>query len=69
MLALAGRAEIPVWPGCAAPLLRAPEDASDIHGASGLGYAVLPEPPRETGADARDRRDPRRGERASTRAR
>ena len=44
VLALAGRADIPVWPGCAAPLLRAPEDASVIHGATGLGYAVLPEP-------------------------
>jgi purine nucleosidase len=44
VLALGGRADIPVWPGCAAPLLHAPEDASDIHGASGLGYAVLPEP-------------------------
>ena len=45
VLALGGRADIPVWPGCAAPLLRAPEDASIIHGATGLGYAVLPEPP------------------------
>src|SRR5271156_689449 len=47
VLALAGRADIPVWPGCAAPLLRAPEDASVIHGATGLGYAVLPEPPQD----------------------
>ena len=45
VLALGGRTDIPVWPGCPAPLLRAPEDASDIHGATGLGYAVLPEPP------------------------
>ena len=45
VLALGGRTDIPVWPGCAAPLLRAPEDASVIHGATGLGYAVLPEPP------------------------
>ena len=45
VLALGGRADIPVWPGCLAPLLRAPEDASVIHGATGLGYAVLPEPP------------------------
>ena len=45
VLALGGRTDIPVWPGCAAPLLHAPEDASDIHGATGLGYAVLPEPP------------------------
>src|SRR5258707_643561 len=47
VLALAGRADIPVWPGCAAPLLRAPEDASVIHGATGLGYAVLHEPPQD----------------------
>jgi purine nucleosidase len=45
VLALGGRADIPVWPGCAAPVLHAPEDVSDIHGATGLGYAVLPEPP------------------------
>jgi len=44
VLALGGGADIPVWPGCAAPLLHAPKDASDIHGPSGLGYAVLPEP-------------------------
>ena len=47
VLALVGRADIPVWPGCPAPLLRAPEDASVIHGATGLGYAVLPEPPED----------------------
>src|SRR5580658_8726414 len=44
VLALGGRADIPVWPGCTAPLLHAPEDASIIHGATGLGYATLPEP-------------------------
>src|SRR5580692_7021168 len=47
VLALGGRSDIPVWPGCAAPLLHAPEDASVIHGSSGLGHAVLPEPPVE----------------------
>ena len=45
VLALAGRADIPVYPGCAAPLLKVAEDASDIHGATGLGAAHLPEPP------------------------
>jgi purine nucleosidase len=45
VLALAGRADIPVWPGAASPLLQSARDASDIHGASGLGYAALPEPP------------------------
>src|SRR3984957_2693371 len=47
VLALGGRTDIPVWPGCPAPLLRAPEDASDIHGETGLGGAVLPEPPED----------------------
>ena len=44
VLALARRAEVPVWPGCAAPLLRAKHDATQFHGASGLGYAELPAP-------------------------
>ena len=45
VLALAGRADIAVWPGSAAPLLKPAHDASEIHGATGLGYAKLPEPP------------------------
>jgi purine nucleosidase len=45
VLSLCGRADIPVWPGCASPLLKAAEDASEIHGETGLGYAMLPEPP------------------------
>jgi purine nucleosidase len=45
VLALAGRHDIPVWPGCASPLVRDAEDASLIHGGSGLGHAILPEPP------------------------
>jgi purine nucleosidase len=44
VLALAGRADVAVWEGAAAPLLGHVEDASDIHGATGLGRAVLPEP-------------------------
>ena len=44
VLALVGRSEIPVWPGCAAALLHAPAEQSIIHGESGLGHAVLPEP-------------------------
>jgi purine nucleosidase len=47
VLALARRAEIPVWPGCASPFLHTPADGRVAHGASGLGYAVLPDPPRE----------------------
>lgn len=45
VLALAGRADIPVWPGAGAPLSNAIRDASEVHGKSGLGYARLPEPP------------------------
>jgi len=44
VLALARRAEVPVWPGCAAPLLRAKHDATRFHGATGLGHAELPAP-------------------------
>ena len=44
VLALARRGEVPVWPGCAAPLLRAQNDARLFHGAGGLGHAELPEP-------------------------
>jgi purine nucleosidase len=51
VLALAGRADIPVWPGCVRPILREAEDASAIHGGSGLGHAVLPEPPVPANAD------------------
>ncbi len=61
VLALAGRSDIPVWPGCAAPLLKVAEDASDIHGATGLGHAKLPEVARaRRSADPRDRRHPAR---------
>jgi purine nucleosidase len=45
VLALAGRADIPVWPGSATPLVKPVRDASEIHGATGLGFAKLPEPP------------------------
>jgi inosine-uridine nucleoside N-ribohydrolase len=48
VLTLGGRADIPVWPGAAKPMLHAPEDASLVHGASGLGYAILPEPAAES---------------------
>ncbi len=44
VLALAGRAEVPVAPGAAVPLGADPNDASAIHGVTGLGHAVLPEP-------------------------
>jgi purine nucleosidase len=45
VLALAGRGDIPVWPGAASPLSPASADARHVHGESGLGHAVLPEPP------------------------
>src|SRR5271165_1805845 len=44
VLALARRADIPVWPGAATALSVAVRDASEVHGKSGLGHAVLPEP-------------------------
>jgi purine nucleosidase len=51
VLALAGRSDIPVWPGCVRPLVREAADASLIHGGSGLGHAVLPEPDAPEAAD------------------
>ena len=47
VLALAGRAEIPVWPGSARSLLRHARDASEVHGGTGLGHAILPDPPQD----------------------
>ena len=44
VLALAGRTDIPVWAGAAQPILREAEDASYVHGGSGLGQAQLPPP-------------------------
>ena len=37
-------ASVPVTAGCAAPLVRPALDARSVHGESGLGGAVLPEP-------------------------
>jgi purine nucleosidase len=55
VLALAGRSDIPVWPGSATPLSNFAADARVVHGETGLGYAVLPEPtPAEQGAHAVD---------------
>jgi purine nucleosidase len=45
VLALAGRGDIPVWPGAATPISTGSADARHVHGESGLGHAVLPEPP------------------------
>ena len=45
VLALAGRSDIPVWPGAPTPLSNFAADARAVHGETGLGYAVLPDPP------------------------
>lgn len=39
-----GRADLPVAPGCVAPLLRAPRTARMVHGSDGLGGSRLPKP-------------------------
>jgi purine nucleosidase len=44
VLALAGRTDVPVWPGAATAISIAVRDASEIHGATGIGHAVLPDP-------------------------
>ena len=44
VLALAGRGDAPVAPGAAVPLAPEPNDARAVHGATGLGFATLPEP-------------------------
>jgi purine nucleosidase len=44
VLVLAGRGDVPVSPGAAAPLAPEPVDARAVHGPTGLGYATLPEP-------------------------
>jgi purine nucleosidase len=41
---LAGRPEVAVFAGCARPLLRSPVAAASVHGETGLGALVLPEP-------------------------
>lgn len=48
---VAGRDEVPVFPGCDRPLLHPSPDAANVHGADGLGDAGLP--PAKRHADAR----------------
>ena len=51
--AVAGRGDVPVYAGCDRPLVRPPMTAAHVHGAAGLGAAVLPAPdrgPREAAA-------------------
>ena len=42
----AGRGDVPVYPGCDRPLVRAPVEAGEFHGASGLGDWRVTEPER-----------------------
>jgi purine nucleosidase len=44
LCALAGRPDVPVFAGCAKPLLRSPVTATHIHGETGFGGLVLTEP-------------------------
>ena len=43
---VAGRDEVPVFPGCAEPLLHAAPDAADVHGADGFGDSGYVRSPR-----------------------
>lgn len=51
VLAAAGRADMPVFPGIALPLIRPPITAPETHGDSGLGYARLPSSPAAPAAE------------------
>jgi purine nucleosidase len=50
VLKLAGRADVPVWPGAPTVLSISVRDASEVHGKTGLGHAVLPEPEQQAQA-------------------
>ncbi|NKB69311.1 MAG: nucleoside hydrolase [Candidatus Latescibacteria bacterium] len=54
VLELAGRPDIGVYCGADRPLARTPVHAEAVHGASGLGQAVLPEPAQEVAGAAVD---------------
>jgi purine nucleosidase len=41
---IAGREDVPVFAGCAQPLMLRPEKAEDFHGAGGLGTLKTPDP-------------------------
>jgi purine nucleosidase len=51
---IAGRPDVPVFAGCARPMLRVPVEAGHFHGDSGLGDLALPDVPEEPGAHAVD---------------
>lgn len=50
-LDIAGAPEVPVYAGRARPLVRELETAQFVHGADGMGGAVLPEPSRQPDPD------------------
>lgn len=52
ILALAGRADVPVVAGSAAPLSRRGFDVAEIHGDDGLGGVAFPDPLLPSGDDA-----------------
>jgi inosine-uridine nucleoside N-ribohydrolase len=51
VLAMLGRSDIPVYRGMSRPLARAYHDASEFHGASGLGDAKFPPSPANVQAE------------------
>lgn len=54
LLQLLDRTEIPVFAGADQPLKRDPVFATEVHGESGMGQAVLPEPSQKIKGDAVD---------------
>ena len=54
LLQLLDRTEIPVFAGADQPLKRDPVFATEVHGESGMGQAVLPEPSQEVKGNAVD---------------
>ena len=54
LLQLLERTEIPVYAGADTPLKRDPVFATEVHGESGMGQAVLPEPSQKIKGDAVD---------------
>jgi purine nucleosidase len=54
LLQLLDRTDIPVFAGADQPLKRDPVFATEVHGKSGMGQAVLPEPSQEVKGDAVD---------------
>ena len=54
LLQLLDRTEIPVYEGADQPLKRDPVFATEVHGESGMGQAVLPEPSQKIKGDAVD---------------